>query len=73
MSTHAWTKTPQKKPESEVYTSQGRAMQAASGTTGKIIKKARGGYILVDQPNPTRPTPPKGGLWDAFLRSGEKK
>ena len=74
MSPPIWTKgRVPKKPPSQVYQRKGEAVTAASNQPGKIIATGWGGYYLIDQPNPTRPTPPRGGLFEAFQRQGEKK
>jgi len=74
MSPPIWTKgRVPKKPPSQVYQRKGEAVIAAANQPGKIIATGWGGYYLIDQPNPTRPTPPPGGLFEAFQRQGEKK
>jgi len=73
MSPPLWTKRRvPKKPPSQVYQRKGEAVSAASNQPGKIVTAGWGGYYLKD-PTPTRTDPPKGGLFEAFQRQGEKK
>jgi hypothetical protein len=55
-----------------VYQRHGEAVSAASKQSGKVVATGWGGYYLKDA-TPTRTDPPRGGLFEAFQRQGEKK
>jgi hypothetical protein len=55
-----------------VYQKHGEAVSAASNQPGKVVATGWGGYYLKDA-TPTRTDPPRGGLFEAFQRQGEKK
>lgn len=61
------------KPPPNVYDTRAKALlAAATAGPGKMVAVGWGGYYLKDA-TPTRIDPPKGGLYESFLRSGQKK